>query len=59
MKKKKAKIGRPALKVEDRRTKIVTLRLKPSERKELKKDADAKGLSLSIFLMECWQKSKE
>lgn len=57
--KKKAKMGRPALKVKDRRTKIVTLRLKPSERKELEKDAKAKGLSLSNYLLECWQKSRE
>ena len=59
MTKKKAKMGRPALKVTDRRTKIVTLRLKPSERKELEKDAKAKGLSLSNYLLECWQKSRE
>jgi uncharacterized protein (DUF1778 family) len=59
MTKKKAKMGRPALKVKDRRTKIVTLRLKPSERKELEKDAKAKGLSLSNYLLECWQKSRE
>ncbi|KKK84717.1 hypothetical protein LCGC14_2780510 [marine sediment metagenome] len=59
MKKKKAKMGRPALKVKDRRTKIATLRLKPSERKELEKDAKAKGLSLSSYLLECWQKAKE
>jgi len=52
-------MGRPALKVKDRRTKIVTLRLKPSERKELEKDAKAKGLSLSNYLLECWQKSRE
>lgn len=59
MKKKKAKMGRPALKVKDRRTKIATLRLKPSKRKELEKDAKAKGLSLSSYLLECWQKAKE
>ena len=57
--KKKAKMGRPALKVKDRRTKIVTLRLKPSEHKELEKDAKAKELSLSNYLLECWQKSRE
>ncbi|GAH34357.1 unnamed protein product, partial [marine sediment metagenome] len=49
-------MGRPSLKVKDRRTALVTLRLKPSERKELEKDAKAKGLSLSTYLLECWQK---
>ncbi len=57
--KKKAKMGRPALKVKDRRTKIATLRLKPAERKELEKDAKAKGRSVSSYLLECWQKSKK
>ncbi len=58
MKKKKAKMGRPPLKEKDKRTKIVTLRLKPSERKELAKDAKAKDLSISNYLLECWQKSR-
>jgi uncharacterized protein (DUF1778 family) len=59
MKKKKAKMGRPALKVKDRRTKMATLRLKPSERKELEQDAKAKGLSISTYLLECWQKTRD
>lgn len=58
MKKKKAKMGRPPLKEKDKRTKIVTLRLKKSERKELGQDAKAKGLSISNYLLECWQKSR-
>jgi len=51
-------MGRPALKVKDRRTKIVTLRLKPSDRKELENDAKAKGLSISNYLMECWKNQR-
>lgn len=58
MTKKKTIMGRPPLKAKDRRTVIVTLRLKPSERKELERDADAKGLSISNYLFECWQKSR-
>jgi len=58
MRKKKAKMGRPPLKEKDRRTEIVTLRLKPSERKELEQDAKAKKLSISNYLLECWQKSR-
>ena len=58
MKKKKVKMGRPPLKAKDRRTKIVTLRLTKSQRKELEQDAKAKGLSISDYLLECWQKSR-
>ncbi len=58
MAKKKTKMGRPPLKEKDKRTKIVTLRLKPSERKELAQDAKVKGLSISNYLLECWQKSR-
>jgi len=58
MTKKKKKMGRPPLKEKDKRTKIVTLRLKYSERKELEQDAKAKGLSISNYLLECWQKSR-
>jgi hypothetical protein len=58
MTKRKSKMGRPPLRVKDRRTAVVTLRLKKSERKELDKDAQAKGLSISNYLLECWQKSR-
>lgn len=58
MRKKKTKMGRPPLKAKDRRTVIVTLRLKPPEREKLQQDADAKGLSISNYLFECWQKSR-
>ncbi len=59
MTKKKKKMGRPPLKVKDKRTALVTLRLKLSERKELEKDAKTKGLSLSSYLLDCWHKSRE
>lgn len=58
MAKKKKKMGRPPLKEIDKRNKIVTLRLKPSERKKLGQEAKAKGLSISDYLLECWQKSR-
>ena len=58
MAKKKTKMGRPPLKENDKRNKIVTLRLTKSERKELEQDAKAKGLSISNYLLECWQKSR-
>jgi uncharacterized protein (DUF1778 family) len=59
MRKKKMKMGRPALEPKDRRTEIVTLRLKPSERKELTQDAKSRDLSISNYLLECWQKSRD
>jgi len=59
MSKKKAKMGRPPLKPKDRRTSIVTLRLKPSDRKQLDRDAEAKDLSISDYIFECWQKARE
>ena len=58
MGKKKVKMGRPPLKEKDRRTALVTLRLKHSEREQLEKDAKAKGLSFSSYLVECWQKAR-
>ena len=57
MKRKKAKMGRPPLKAEDKRTAVITLRLKRSERKQLEEDAKARGMSLSSYLLECWQKA--
>ena len=58
MKKKKTKMGRPPLKENDKRNEIVTLRLKKSEREELEQDVKSKGLSISNYLLECWQKSR-
>jgi hypothetical protein len=58
MKRKKAKMGRPPLKAKDRRTSFVTLRLKPSERKDIRQDAETEGLSLSNYLLKCWQKAR-
>ena len=58
MKKKKAIMGRPPLEEKDKRTKIVTLRLKPLERKELAQDAKVKGLSISNYLLDCWKKAR-
>jgi hypothetical protein len=58
MAKKKAKMGRPPLKAKDKRTAMVTLRMKKTERDQLEKEATAKSLSLSSYLLECWQKSR-
>jgi uncharacterized protein (DUF1778 family) len=58
MAKKRMKIGRPPLKAKDKRTALITLRLKPSDRDRLGKEAKAKGLTISTYLLECWQKSR-
>jgi uncharacterized protein (DUF1778 family) len=58
MAKKKSIMGRPPLKEKDKRKKIVTLRLKEPERDQLGREAKAKGLSISDYLMYCWQKSR-
>jgi len=56
MSRKKTKMGRPPLKAKDKRTALVTLRLKKTDRNQLEKEAKASGLSLSSYLLECWQK---
>jgi uncharacterized protein (DUF1778 family) len=58
MAKRKSKMGRPPIKEKDRRTALVTLRLKLSERKQLERDAKAKGLSLSSYILEIWKKAR-
>jgi uncharacterized protein (DUF1778 family) len=58
MKGKKKKMGRPPLKAKDKRTALVTLRLKKTDRNQLEKEAKARGLSLSSYLLECWQKTR-
>lgn len=52
-------MGRPPLKENDRRTALVTLRLRQTERDELEREAEVKGLSLSSYLLECWKKSRK
>ena len=52
-------MGRPLLKVCDRRSTITTLRLKPQDREQLENDAENKGMSLSDYLYWCWQKARQ
>lgn len=59
MKGKKKKMGRPTLKPKDRRTAIITLRLRGTDRAMLLKEAQAKGLSISSYLLDCWKKAGE
>ena len=59
MKGKKKKMGRPTKKPKDRRTAIITLRLTGADRGLLAKEAEAKGMSISSYLIECWKKAGE
>ncbi len=55
MKGKKKKMGRPTKKLKDRRTAIITLRLTGTDRAILLKEAQAKGKSISSYLLDCWK----
>ena len=55
MAKKKTKMGRPPKKPADRLSEIVTLRMKPADHKQLMRDAEAAGLSISDYLQQCWR----
>jgi len=59
MKAQKKKMGRPPLKPKDRRTALITLRLKAADRDLLEKEAKAKGLTVSSYLLYCWKKAGE
>jgi uncharacterized protein (DUF1778 family) len=59
MKGKRKKMGRPTKKPKDRRTAIITLRLTDADRALLLKEAKAKGLSISSYLLNCWKKVGE
>ena len=52
------KMGRPPKKVKDRRSRPATLRLTPAEHKQLIMDARAAGMSISAYLIKCWQDGK-
>ena len=58
MAERKKKMGRPIKKPKDRLSEIVTLRMIPAEHKQLMKDAHESGLSVSVYLQTCWQKSR-
>ena len=58
MTKKKTKMGRPPMNEKDKKVCIITVRLKKAERKQLEKEAATKGLEMSTYLLQCWQKSR-
>jgi uncharacterized protein (DUF1778 family) len=56
---KKKKVGRPPLKPKDRRTALITLRLKKADRDMLAREAEREGLSISSYLLKCWKEHME
>ena len=52
-------MGRPPKKAKDVRSKPVTLRMTPSDHKQLLKDARDSRLSVSAYLQMCWQKARK
>jgi predicted HicB family RNase H-like nuclease len=52
------KMGRPPKKAKDKHSRPVSMRLTPSQHKKLIVDARAAGLSISAYLIDCWQKVK-
>jgi len=52
------KMGRPRKKPGECRSSMVTIRMNETEHKQLKKDAQAAGLSISSYLFRCWQEMR-
>ncbi len=55
-KKEGAKMGRPPLPVEDRKSCRLTIRLKADERARIQAEADRLGVSLADALLRRWRK---
>ena len=55
MKAQKKKMGRPLLKPKDRLAALITLRLKAADKVLLEKEAKAKSLTVSGYLIYCWK----
>ena len=49
------KMGRPPKKAKDRLSRYVSLRVTPAQHKKLIADARTAGLSISAYLIKCWQ----
>lgn len=58
MAKRKTKMGRPPKNPKDKCSRIVTLRLTPSQHRQLRGDVKRAKTSVSQFLIECWQKAR-
>ena len=55
----KKKMGRPKLKPKDLRKAIITLRLTEADRISLEKEAKAKNMTISSYLLYCWKKEQK
>ncbi|NLH41515.1 MAG: hypothetical protein GX448_06710 [Planctomycetes bacterium] len=58
MAKKKSRMGRPPIDPATRLSEIVTLRMNRADHEQLRRDAKAAGLSVSMYLQECWKANR-
>jgi hypothetical protein len=54
--KKKKKAGRPPMKVRDRKSTMISFRLRQDEYRRLRDEAKAAKMTISGYLLYCWQK---
>jgi hypothetical protein len=54
-KKKTSRMGRPPMKAEERRSKLITLRFTAAEYRQLARDAQAAGRTIAEHLRRCWR----
>ncbi len=54
-KKKQSRMGRPPMKAEERRSKLITLRFTLAEYRQLARDAKAAGRTVAEHLRQCWR----
>lgn len=52
------RMGRPPIKDTHRRSKVITIRLRPSEYEQLARDAGAAGRTVAEHLRQCWREAR-
>lgn len=57
-KKRATRMGRPPLRDTDRLSKVITIRFRQSEYRELASDAATAGRTVAEHLRECWRKTR-
>jgi len=58
MAKKKSRMGRPPIDPAAKLSEIVTLRMNRADHERLMQDARAAGLSVSMYLQNCWKANR-
>jgi hypothetical protein len=57
-KKQTTRMGRPPVRDEDRLSKVITIRFRQSEYRELASDAATADRTVAEHLRECWRKTR-